>query len=57
MSSMQTQHSFARDCMQKSKTKMLSCSLPNATSVSLEYVNMLGEGKAYKAYEVLKDCT
>lgn len=64
-------HSSVNDSSLKSRTKMSNYSSLNATLVSLyaqfkvltltfllkfEPDFFLGEGKAYKAYEVLKEC-
>lgn len=47
---------YVKDCVLKSKMKMLNYSQQNATQVRKVVRNLIGEGKAYKAYEVLKDC-
>ena len=47
-----------KDCMQKLKMKMLNFYSLSATLVITLFVKFaIGEGKAYKAYEVLKDST
>ena len=51
--------SFVKGYTPRSETKTSNYFLLNATLVcfSLNFILLIGEGKAYKAYEVLKDCT
>ena len=48
---------FVSDSTQKSKMMMSNYFLPSAIWVNSFLLNLSGEGKAYKAYEVLRDST